>query len=274
MKTNIFSYKKMHREYQILGNGSRVLYAFHGFGGSFNDWTAFDSWLYSDFTVFSFHDVYHGKSSLIEDSEKNNFLEKKDIVSFFSAFAEENKHLNVNLMAYSSGARTALTLLENPPFIIEETFLFAADGIKISSWNKLFIKWSFVQRIFKYTIEHPNWFFQLVKRLNKMGLLNSNLTSFVLLNMRSRNKRELIYNYWLVYKEIIPSMAEVFRSIRQNNIQLHLIFAFDDAVIDSKIGVYVQRELDENIDILLLEGGHQLLTKGNLKQVEKRFRRK
>lgn len=271
MKRKKFLHKNSLREYQVLGNGPRILYAFHGFGRPSDDWQVFETWLFSEFTLFSFNDFFHGESEFTTHSLDNNFLEKEDIISFFSAFAEENKHLSVSLIAYSSGARTALTLIESPPFVIEDAWLFAPDGIKRSKWNQLFTQYRLVQKLFKWTIDHPIWFFRFAKGLNKIALLNSSLTSFVLFNMRNRQKRERVYNYWLIYKEINPVIKNVILSVNNNKIRLHLIFAQDDVVIESKIGKAFQKELGDNSDLLLLRGGHRLIAKTHLKQLMERY---
>lgn len=271
MKTKRFRHKNIEREFIVFGTGPRILYAFHGFGRSAYDWEVFSDWLSSEFTVYSFHDFFHGKTEQLLSKTIEEPLVESALCAYFEAFSRKERHEIINLMAYSSGGRTALTLMEKCPTKLNEVWLFAPDGIKISFWNNLFCKSRLTQKVFRRIVNKPFFFFYLAKVLSKMNLLNRSLSSFVLFNMRSKFKREQVYNYWMLYKDIRPSMKNVISSVKSNKIKLHLIVGKDDAVIDAEIGNKLQRKLKEQFDITLLEGGHQLITKKHLDFLKKQF---
>lgn len=274
MKTKRFRHKNMEREYIVFGNGPRILYAFHGFGRSFNDWKLFSDWLSSEFTVYSFNDFFHGKSEFPLPRIQNDPLTKREISEYFKAFSESMRHDLVNLMAYSSGGRTAFTLVEEASFKIGEIWLFAPDGIKISFWNNLFCQSSWIQKIFRRIVNKPFFFYSLIKVLSRIHLLNRSLSSFVLFNMRSKFKREQVYNYWMIYKDIIPLMKSVINSIKENDIKLHLIFGKKDVVIEPNAGDQLTKTLKGNVDVLILDGGHQLIVEKHSEFLKNRFLRK
>lgn len=257
----------MEREYIVFGDGPRILYAFHGFGRSAIDWEIFEKWLKRDFTVYSFYDFFHGKSLFPISRLEDEPLMKREIITFFEAFARDLGHDEVNLMAYSSGARTALTLIEEPPFKLNTVWLFAPDGIKISFWNNLFCSSAWVQNVFLKIVDKPFLFFYVTKSLGKLSVLNRRLSSFVLFNMRSKFKRAQLYNYWMAYKEIVPSMDKVVTSIKENQIKLHLIFGERDIVIKPKVGKDLFKRLNENAHLIILDSGHQLITENQLDEI-------
>lgn len=271
MKAKFFRHKNIEREYVVFGNGPRILYAFHGFGRSAQEWVVFEEWLKTDFTVYSFYDIFHGKSKFLLNKLEKEPLMKLEICEFFAAFAKDSNHSEVSLMAYSSGARTALTLVEDPPFKLKDVWLFAPDGIKISFWNKLFCRSKWIQKIFRRIVNKPFLFFYLTRTLSKMHLLNRSLSSFVLFNMRSKFKREQVYNYWMTYRLIVPSMNKVIASLIKNSIKLHLIIGRKDTVIDAKTGRKLIKQLNENADLTILESGHQLIEKKHLDVLMKKF---
>ena len=160
-------------------------------------------------------------------------------------------HSSINLMAYSSGARTALTLIESFEFNIAEVFLFAPDGIKISFWNKLFCKYKFAQSIFKYCIQKPELLFKTTRVLTLFGAINKDLRYFVLVNMRLKQKRQMVYDYWMLYKEIVPDLDLLINSIQIHNIKMHLIFAKNDHVIKPKIGRDFKNKIGENMRYII-----------------------
>jgi pimeloyl-ACP methyl ester carboxylesterase len=266
MKTKRFLHNFQQREYHVFGKGKKVLYAFHGFGRPATEWQVFSSLLESEFTVFAFCDFLHGESRI-----ENKEIQKSEIVEYFKAFADEHEHSSINLMAYSSGARTVLTLIESSEFKIADVYLFAPDGIKIAFWNALFCKYKFVQGIFRYFIEKPKLLFKTTKVLTISGAINKDLRYFVLVNMRLKQKRQMVYDYWMLYKKIVPNLNLVLKSIQDYKIKTHLIFAKDDRVISPKIGRSFKSKIGENADYLELEGGHLLIHEKHIEEIRKAF---
>ncbi len=266
MKTKRFLHNFQQREYHIFGEGKKVLYAFHGFGRPATEWEVYGPLLEKEFTVFAFCDFLHGESRM-----ENKQLQKSEIIEYFKAFANEYSHSSINLMAYSSGARTALTLIESSEFNIAEVFLFAPDGIKLSFWNKLFCKYKFAQSIFNYSIQKPELLFKTTRVLTMFGAINKDLLYFVLVNMRLKQKRQMVYDYWMLYKEIVPDLSLLLHSIQFNNIKVHLIFAKNDRVISPKIGRDFKSKIGENADYLELGGGHLLIHEKHIEAIRKAF---
>lgn len=259
MKTKRYLHNGLNCEYLTYGRGQRVLYCFHGFGGSMFDWEVFDPLFSDEFTVFSFSDFFHAKSDFPVDRLKNNPLSKEELIQFYRNFSEENNHQSINIVAHSSGGRTALTLIEGNAFPIEKAWLFAIDGLELSFWNKAFCTYPFIQTIYSKLVEKPDLFFSLVRGLSKLGLLNRSLAKFVLFSMRSEEKRRRVYNYWMLYRKIIPSKALLFQSIKSKLKKVILIMGSDDQVIPLRHAYEFKKEGNSNIEIVVLNEGHLLL---------------
>ena len=259
MKTKSFIYNSQQREYHVFGKGDKILYAFHGFGRSAMEWKAFKSWLSPEYKVYAFNDFFHNEGSTLLNGSEKNGLTKREIVDYFNAFVKKRSHDEVNLMAYSSGAITALTLVEFSEINIKEVFLFAPDGIRSSFWKQLFCRYRFIQLIFRKIIESPYLFFKIVRTLNFLGLIGRDLSYFVLANMRTKQKRQQIYNYWMCYALIQVQRKELIKSMIDNGIRSHLIFGKNDKVIDKKIAFDFLKEVGANADYFELDEGHQLI---------------
>lgn len=259
MKTKSFIYNSQQREYHVFGKGDKILYAFHGFGQTGMEWKSFKSWLSLEYKVYAFNDFFHSEGSMLLDGAEKRSLTKREIVDYFNAFVQKRSHTEVNLMAYSSGAITALTLIEFSEINIKEVFLFAPDGIRPSFWKQLFCKYPLIRKIFKRIIASPYLFFKLVRSMNFLGLIGRDLSYFVLANMRTKQKRQQIYDYWMCYALIHPQRAAVLRSLIEKGIQMHLIFGKRDNVINKRIGLDFIEEAGANADYFELEEGHQLI---------------
>jgi len=271
MKTKRYLHKNLNCEYVVFGQGERILYAFHGFGQSADVWKVFEPWLASAFTIYSFFDFFHGEHSFPEERLKNEPLQKNELADLYNAFANHNGHVKINLMAYSSGARTALSLMELSELTIDEVWLFAPDGIRRSFWNKVFCHYRWVQSLYLKICEKPNFFFKLIKRLGDFGLIDKSFASFVLFSMRTKEKRFLVYSYWMVYRDIIPNMNIIAKNAIEKEMGVHFIFGDADKVISSSIGKMVLRSYSMKADLFLVSGGHHMLVSTNLAALIHRY---
>src|SRR5260370_41963530 len=98
-------------EYEVFGNGSEILLAFHGFANHPSDFKVFEPALGTKFKIISFHLPYHGPvpSDL---SGKEISYSKEDLKQLFKKFFALNSIKNFSLMGYSLGGKIALQLME------------------------------------------------------------------------------------------------------------------------------------------------------------------
>ena len=271
MKAIFFEYKKQVREYYVFGKGPKLLYAFHGFGQNGSIWRVFREWLADEFTIYAFNDFYHSETNLSGNINNDLALEKEEIVDFFKHFAHKNGHRSVNLMAYSSGARTVLTLIEHNAFKINEVWLFAPDGIKLSFWNSMFCRYTIVQALFRRINDDPKWFFRTVSLLKYTGLLNKRRLSFVLYSMRVQSKRTKVYNYWLKYRNVIPLIDKVIENGNENDVRIHLVFGKNDVLINEKIGKRFLKDYGRNADLFVIDASHHLIVEKHVSLLIDRY---
>jgi pimeloyl-ACP methyl ester carboxylesterase len=271
MKEKIFRHNNLSHVYKILGEGSEIIYAFHGFSRPMDEWKAFLPWLGRNYSIFVFADFFHEGSEFPEKRLESQPLLMDEISSFYQAFAKAHLHNKISLIAYSSGGRTALSLIEKNAVKLDKVWLFAPDGLEISFWNKTFSNFRFAQVVFKRIVENPKHFFSFTKILRKSGLLNSSLASFIMYSMRTKAKRQRIYNYWMVYRNIVPDLRAISNEIKGKGIILHLIFGSEDSVIPKSIGSNYLKKYGELADLLVLEGGHLLIDQKHLNVITERF---
>lgn len=274
MKRKRFLHKNLNCEYVVFGHGERILYAFHGFGQSAAIWKVFETWLAPIFTIYSFHDFFHGEQLFPESRLKNDPLSKRELTELYSAFAKEMGHGTINLMAYSSGARIALTLMEDFDATIDEVWLFAPDGIRRSFWNKVFCKYKWIQSLYLKICERPSLFFAVVKRLQNFGMIDKSLASFVLFSMRTKEKRIRVYNYWMAYRDIIPNIDQVVKNASLEEMKIHFVFGDSDTVIPPEIGKDLLQKYKLKADLFLLSGGHNILLSMNQAALKYRYGQK
>lgn len=263
VERKVFKHGEFTREYLRFGQGSDVILTFHGFGRKAEDWLVLYPWL-KKYTVFAFYDFLHGHSKYPIKRIHKNTLTPKELVGFFEAFILKNNIKTYDLAGYSLGGKTVLTLVQLMPNKINAVWLFAPDGIQITWWYK-FASHSYVgKKIYQKIIQNPAPFFQLVSLLVKVKIISKKLERFIMVQMDTQEKRQLVYDVWMIYRQIEPDKRLVANQARKCCIKVHLYFGKYDRIIPPSIGKRFAKILGEQGRLNLLETGHLLLQKETL----------
>src|ERR1700744_3326350 len=119
--------------YSCWGTGSRILFAFHGYGESSESFAFLAEALGRDFTIVAMDLPFHGET---EWKEAELFFDPGDLPALLEAIAEglPGRQQGWWLMGYSMGGRIALQLLELAAPRIERLVLLAPDGLVVNPW--------------------------------------------------------------------------------------------------------------------------------------------
>lgn len=257
MESQLFHHKEFSLEYIRFGNGPEKLLCFHGFARSMNDYLLFREELEKKYTVYSFHFFHHGKSVYPENRIDQNTLTNGEMRDIFLHFFEQEKIERFSLMGYSMGGKISFSLLQHFYSQINEMFLMAPDGIKVNFWYSFTSKNRIGNSLYRFLLKKPEPFFRFMRAIKLYRLLSDKLYRFVLNNLESEEKRQLVYNVWLTLRQIEPDAKVSARLINENKIKCYLFFGKYDSVIPPRIGEYFVSMLDEK-NIFVVETGHNL----------------
>ena len=254
-----FSYHDLSIYYTRFGAGSTPLFAFHGFGRTGQDFELFEPYLSEKYTVFAFDLFLHGKSPFPTDRIEDNPISETELKLFFDAFIEKNSITCFSLMGYSLGGKIALSLLQLFPNSIKEIYLLAPDGIILNRWYNFTSRSSTGRAIYKHITDKPNGYFFLLKTLKNIGFIREKMYAFLLDNMKTKEKRQLVYDIWLTFSLIKPNITLIQEIIIKNNITCHLFFGKHDNIIKPKIGKEFTSKIPDNSTFHLVDCGHVLI---------------
>ena len=256
--TGIISWKGFHWEYFVYGNGPEFLFTFHGFDNDAVDFASFENALGKRYTIVSVNLFFHGKSFSEKGVFKPGFSEK-DLNGLFERFLLEFKATRFSLMGYSLGGRVVLQLAINYAERINRVFLLAPDGLKISRWYRFVTHWRIGRRIFKRIVRNPKRFFSVAGFFHKLRLVGTKQYKFALSNFDTQEKRDKVYNVWMMFRNILPDPYIVKVALDENQISLHLLFGKYDTIIPASLGKKFMKGLDAPVTLDVLEMGHNLL---------------
>lgn len=267
--TDFLTVNDLRLEYITFGTGKKTLLAFHGFGRNANDFRVFKESFGEEYTVYSFNLFLHQGSLFPVERIEKKPLKKLELHQLVHEFLNSKSISEFNLAGYSLGGKIALAILELFPSNIHEVWLFAPDGIKKNPWYTFTSKTYIGRKAYQLFMKHPNGFIKALKSLQKTNIINQKLIKFALSNTESEEKRILVYNVWLMFRHIEPNIDAICNGINSSNVKIFQFYGKNDQVILPKVGLDFAKKIKQEDNYVILDQGHNLLTKNTNQIVRK-----
>ncbi|MCJ8167269.1 alpha/beta hydrolase [Pontibacter sp. E15-1] len=241
--------------YRVIGQGSRALVAFHGYGQSSAYYEPMARALGHDYTIYAFDLFFHGQSHL----DKHGMpLAKELLQEMIEHFLEKQQLERFSLMGFSMGGKFALTLVERMPGRIDELFLIAPDGIKTSFWYNIATYPGWLQQLFKRTVVKPALFFGLLRMLDRYNMVHKSLLRFAHYQMDSTPKRLRVYRSWVGFRELNFDIRKIVRLLNGHGVEVTMFLGeYDEVISPKRVGVFV--DALEKGELIVLKAGHSYL---------------
>lgn len=238
--------------YHVSGSGLKPLLVFHGFGQDHQTFTEFFKKISNQYTIYSFDIFFHGMSEWNNDDAP---LEKTFWKELLSAFLNKHKIDRFSVLGFSMGGKFALASLEALPEKMENVFLLAPDGIRISPWYRLATFSRPTRNLLKSMILKPKRFHFIADLAFKLGFIGKGTLYFVESQMNKQKKREQVYHSWVVFRHLKFNMSALASLINSNNIGLTIVIGKYDKIITAKsMNRLLKRVKNHKFEIL--ETGH------------------
>ena len=237
------------------------MFCFHGFGRNANDFKTFEQSLSKEYTMYSFNLFSHGNSEYPVEKIHKNQLTKSEFKQLFQKFIITKQISTFSLIGYSLGGKVALCLLELFPNQVDSLWLLAPDGIKLNFWYRFVTKTQIGSITYDLMLKNHSSFKTLVELLFTLKLLNKKVKKFTLNNMSTIEKRILVRNVWLIFKNLNPNLKEITAVIVQRSIPVYQFYGEYDKVIPHKIGNRFAKSIRQKHNLTILKKGHNLISK-------------
>ncbi len=252
-----FTYQKHTISYLQIGDGEHLILAFHGFGMDKSAFKDFHSLVRPDQKFVSVDLFGHG-NSVPKDLSGISRIEWQAILS---AFLNHLSHDRFSLMAYSLGGKVVLETVNLFAKQIDQLLLLAADGFKRVKFYE-FLSLSPIGRwVYRRVLSHPSIFLGFVDFITRVKILPLKLNKFVHYHIGNKERRELVYDVYRIYRNFIPDTALFHNQIFSNQITITFIYGEHDRVIHHSLGEkFIKAMHDKSLaKIHLLDKGHLIL---------------
>ena len=254
-----FTYCDITLEYLTIGQGTDAALCLHGFGRSVEDFTLFESLLQPNQCIIAINLLAHGNSTFPSSRISRNPLTKEEWSHLIKAFLNSLGIERFHLAGYSMGGRMAMVLTEIMPEKVKSLILIAPDGLKVN-WVYRFVSETKLGRIlYRRIIENPIWILRMVDFLRFIRLLHPKIQRFVHVQLETKSKRQLVYDAWLIHRQLFPRLPILARNIEDHHIPFELIFGTYDRVIPARDGRRLLKHFKKEHRATLLNLGHRLL---------------
>jgi len=237
------------------GSGSQALLTFHGFGQTAREMIPIGE--ATDCTAYHFDLFYHGRSFWPEELGK---LDPRLWGEVLDIFLSEEGIDRFSLAGFSMGGKFALASLHAMGERIERIWLLAPDGIQTSTWYNMANYPLFIRPYFRSMIVKPWRFYNLIRVLERTGMVDKGLSKFASNHMDTRKKRRRVYYSWVMFKPLSFPLRKTAALIRKNRIKLIIFTGSYDRIITSDGMNRLLRHLPEG-QLIELESGHNQLIK-------------
>ncbi len=247
--------------YHEYGSGQKLLFAFHGYGMSGEQFNVFEHSLLQQYHIVAFDHFFHGTSHLYEVKEASVTVGmqpdslKAYVTSWFKQFGGQR----FSLMGYSMGANMALFLVENFAEWIDEVILLAPDGL-IPHKGFRFLQTSFIGKKIFRKLTYSSWMMaRILKLLRKIRIIDSSLYAIARHETDTLQKRLNAYFTIHFIKNIRPDIKQIAALINKHHIRCRLYFGQYDGLFPQSNSKKLISLLDRP-EIHVLPMGHWLVT--------------
>lgn len=165
----------------------------------------------------------------------------------------------VILCGYSMGGRLALTFFQSRPTLVRRLVLLAPDGLKENFWYWLATQSAPGNRLFHGTMEHPDWFLNIVTALGRWRLVNMGIVKYVSRYLGDKPNRLHLYRVWTRFRHFRPNLSAIKTTCRSRATPVRLLFGHYDRIIQPSQGKRFLLGAGDNVRLTELPCGHQLL---------------
>jgi pimeloyl-ACP methyl ester carboxylesterase len=262
-------YKTSSISYYRFGSGPQTAICFHGYGEDGRMYSFFEASAGLDFSFFAIELPFHGHT---EWNEGLDFT-SRDLQEIVSSILETEERTlsdprhNIVLLGFSLGGRVALSLYQLLPDRFGKLLLMAPDGLKVNGWYWLATQSYIGNRFFALTMDHPQWFFGLLKFLNSLKLVNTSIFKFVNYYIGDKQARDLLYMRWTSLRKLKPALGTIKKYVRQHHTKIRLVYGKHDRIILPVVGEKFRRGIEDHCSITIIHSGHQILHENHLNEL-------
>ncbi len=240
---------------RVLGNGTKNIIAFHGFG---QDGSAFLPLIFdqSDYKIYSFDLPFHGNTTI---SDPSVYLTSNDVISLIEKLVSIAGINRFSLLGFSMGAKLLFPVLYQFNSQIDQVWLLAPDGIKQNIWYQIATSTNIMRGIFRWLLQKKNGLNTIASGLERIKIIDKKTLKFALSSLNSHTNRERIVDSWIYLRKLKLNSKEIARKVNNVAIEIYFIIGDKDTIISKKAIKPLTKKINDPKTIVLDSEHHNLI---------------
>ena len=261
MESFFLQYRSSTIHYSKAGNGSKLLFCFHGYSQSALSFSFLEKELSADFIMIAIDFPFHGKTIWKEGLTFKPEMLLEILTQIKTSLPIKIEKLS--LMGFSMGGRAALSLMPAMAKQMEKMVLIAPDGLKLNFWYWLATQNKLGNHFFKYIMQQPTPMFKVLQLLNKMGMVNQSIYKFISFYIYDKQVRDDLYKRWSTMRKFRPHIKKIKSLIYENQIPIRMLYGEHDRIIRYERAEKFRKGIEAYSELKIIPSGHLLLTEAN-----------
>lgn len=237
------------------GQGPRMVICFHGYGQSRKLFQPLLSLFPTDCRMILLDLPFFGES----DWSATQPVLPSDLEACLQALLQRYPAVEVDLLAFSLGAKLALSLYQVTQVPIRQMVLISPDGLRIHPVYRFCIYNPIGQALFYTVLRWPALFLFILKVLYKLRITDPFKYRFIKIQFDAAHKRQLLKRVWQGNARIRPDISKIAARSASQSTAWHIIWGAEDDVLPMKLCKDFIGKVN-GAKLHLVQGGHFLLS--------------
>lgn len=260
MQGSFVTYNTSAVHYRLYGNGSKLIFCFHGYGEDSRSFACLAEKLGQDYTLIALDMPFHGKTAWQEGltfTPEALITIINQVMQTITTAGPSTNQL-INLLGFSMGGRIALQLLQLMPQRIERAVLVAPDGLHKNPWYTFSTQTWLGNKIFKGVMYKPDKIFWLLHKAGKLKLAHPSIIKVAHYYLDDTGERVKLYRRWTTLRKFKPNLRLIQKLIAQHSIPVRFLFGrYDGIIVSDKANIF--KSDTSNVQVHIIEAGHRLM---------------
>jgi pimeloyl-ACP methyl ester carboxylesterase len=237
------------------GHGTRLLLCFHGYGQSRKLFLPLLSVVPEGWKVVTLDLIFFGDS---EWSDERQPVLPDDWDEFMQQLLEKYPSREVHVLAFSLGAKVALSLYQTTKIPIRQMILISPDGLRIHPLYRFCIYNPVGKALFYTVLRWPGLFLLFIRMLYKLRITDAFKYKFIQRQFDTAEKRALLRRVWRGHSKLRPNLNAISARSREAGTLWHIIWGGRDNILQVNLCKnFIQKVNGAKLHVV--DGGHFLL---------------
>lgn len=258
MQNRFITYKTSAIHYRLFGNGSELLFCFHGYGENAESFAFLAEALGRDYTLVAIDMPFHGKT----EWKENLLFTPQQLVEIITQITNQlpNQSTNhpINLLGYSMGGRVVLQLLQLIPSQIKRAVLVAPDGLHKNKLYRFVTQTAIGSKLFKHAMYKPKRLLWVLNHAGRFKLAHTAIIKIGHYYLDDGAERIKLYERWTTMRRFKPNLLQARQQITKHAVQVRFLFGKYDSIILSKRSDVFTEDI-HHVQVRVIDAGHRLM---------------